>query len=221
MTSFPRLLKIKYRLLDFCRKPKSYENKFWTETFRRKQNFAEIFESPGIFFSGIEFVDFFQVVIFLEVKLCNLLLRRGSQWWLPRGRAQVSSSSGCGFKSLQEQPISFLFRFLVSFNSRGSLSSPSRMIISICDGKSHLNACLSAWGETCKYLFKTCWQYGPAGFKPFFPVLWCHAVFFVLSPSALTPSKLERQVLRARFLGSILIFTSSQMRESNPGWMGE
>ena len=33
--------------------------------------------------------------------------------------------------------------------------------------------------------------------------------------------QLEWQVLRARYLGSIFDFTSSQMWESNPGWLGE
>ena len=46
-------------------------------------------------------------------------------------------------------------------------------------------------------------------------------LFFVISPSALTPSKLDRQVLRGRFFGFDFNFTSSQMRESNPGRLGE
>ena len=45
-------------------------------------------------------------------------------------------------------------------------------------------------------------------------------IFFCSSSEcADTEQILERQVLRARFMGSI--FTSSQMQESNPGWLGE
>ena len=42
-------------------------------------------------------------------------------------------------------------------------------------------------------------------------------VFLVLSPSELTPKELERQVLRARFLGSILILPDAGIE---PGMAG-
>ena len=46
--------------------------------------------------------------------------------------------------------------------------------------------------------------------------------FVIFSECAYTKQILEQKVLRARFLGSILILTSSsQMLESNPEWLGE
>ena len=48
------------------------------------------------------------------------------------------------------------------------------------------------------------------------------SIFFrSFSECADTKQILERQVLRARFLGLILNYTSSQSRESNPGQLGE
>ena len=63
----------------------------------------------------------------------------------------------------------------------------------------------------CTIFVKSPYEYGRditgscTNRKKTYPGLSLIKYFFVLSLSALTPSKLERQVLRARFLGSILI----------------
>ena len=44
-------------------------------------------------------------------------------------------------------------------------------------------------------------------------------MLFSLSTSALTPNNLRMS--GSQNLGLILIFTCSQMQESNPGWLGE